>query len=119
MKYLKSLGLFIGIFLILNIIITILSYIEIFNPTIIKILKIITIIISTAISGLYLGLKSNKKGYLEGLKLGGIIIALFLIITLILKPIEFTTYTIFYYMIIVGLAVLSSMCGINKKKSKN
>lgn len=118
MKYLKSLGLFLCSFLILNIVITIFNYFELFNPTIIKILKIITIIISIVLSGLYLGLKSNKKGYLEGLKLGSIVIVLFLIITLIFKPIEFNKYTIIYYLIIVGLTVLSSMIGINKK-SKN
>lgn len=118
MKYLKSLGLFIGSFLTSNIVITLLSYFELFNPTIIEILKIITIIASSIIAGVYIGLKSNKKGYLEGLKLGGIIIALLLIITLIFKPIEFTTYTIFYYIIILGLTVISSMIGINKKKSK-
>ena len=118
MKYLKSLGLFFGSFLILNILITIFNYFELFNSNIIKILKIITIIISIVISGIYLGLNSNKKGYIEGLKLGGIIIAIFLIITLILKSIEFTTFTIFYYLIILGLSILSSMIGINKKKSK-
>ena len=119
MKYLKSLGLFFGSFLILNILITIFNYFEIFNSNIIKILKIITIIISIVISGIYLGLNSNKKGYLEGLKLGGIIIAIFTLLTLILKPIEFNTFTIFYYIIILGLSVLSSMIGINKKKTNH
>ena len=119
MKYLKSLGLFFGSFLILNILITIFNYFELFNSNIIKILKIITIIISIVISGIYLGINSNKKGYLEGLKLGGIIITIFLVITLILKPIEFTTFTIFYYLIILGLSVLSSMIGINKKKTNH
>ena len=118
MKYLKSLGLFISSFLLINIIITILSYFEIISPNIIYILKIITIILSSIISGLYLGIKSNKKGYLEGLKLGGIITLLFIIITLIIKPINFTKFSIIYYLVIISIIVVSSMIGINKKKVK-
>ena len=119
MKYLKSLGLFIGSFLTLNIIITILNYFELLNSNIMSILKIIVIIISTILSGLYLGLRSNKKGYLEGLKLGGIIIVLLVIITIILKPITFNKFTWLYYLIILVLEVLGATIGINKKKSKN
>lgn len=119
MKYLKSLGLFIGSFLISNIIISILSYFELLNPTIIEILKILVIISSCIISSIYLGLKSSKKGYLEGLKLGGIIIVILTLLTLILKPITFNKFTWLYYLIILGLEVLGSTIGINKKKSKN
>lgn len=119
MKYLKSLGLFFGSFLILNILITIFNYFELFNSNIIKILKIITIIISIVISGIYLGLNSNKKGYLEGLKLGGIIIAIFILLTLVLKPIAFNKFTWLYYLLILGLVALGSTIGINKKKSKS
>lgn len=119
MKYLKSLGLFIGSFLILNIIITILSYFELLNPNIIKILKIVVIILSCLLSGIYLGLKSIKKGYLEGLKLGGMIIAILTLLILILKPITFNKFTWLYYLIIFALEALASTIGINKKKNKN
>ena len=119
MKYLKSLGLFLGSFLILNIIITIISYFELLNPNIIRIFKILTIIISSSLSGLYLGLNSNKKGYLEGIKLSGIIIVLLTLLTLIIKPISFNKLTWLYYLIILGLEVLGSTIGINKKKTTN
>lgn len=119
MKYLKSLGLLVGSFLILNIIISILSYFELFNPNIIKVLKIIVIIISCLISGIYIGLKSNKKGYLEGLKLGGIIIVLLSLLIIILRPITFNKFTWLYYLLILGLEVLGSTIGINKKKTNH
>ena len=119
MKYLKSLGLFIGSFLTSNIIITLLSYFGLLNPTIIKILKIIVLISSCLISGIYLGLKANKKGYLEGLKLGGIIIVILTLLTVVLKPITFNKFTWLYYLIILGLEVGSSMIGINKKKTNH
>ena len=56
MKYLKSLGLFIGSFLTSNIIITTLSYFELLNSNIIRVLKIIVLLSSFLISGIYLGL---------------------------------------------------------------
>ena len=119
MKYLKSLGLFIGSFLTSNIIITTLSYFELLNSNIIRVLKIIVLLSSCLISGIYLGLHSNKKGYLEGLKFGGIIIVILTLITLILKPIEFNKLTWLYYLIIIGLEIGSSMIGINKKKTNH
>jgi len=118
MKYLKSLGLFFGSFLILNIIIIILIYFYLLNINIIKILKIIIIIISSLLSGIYLGLNSNKKGYIEGLKLSGIIIIIFIFLTILFKNKVFNKYTIIYYIIIIIIEVLSSMIGINKKKTK-
>lgn len=116
MKYIKSLGLFFISLLILNIIISIFSYFDLLNNNIISILKVLTLIISTFISGIYLGLKSDKKGYLEGLKLGLLIIIIFSIFNIILKG--FNKYIIFYYLLIIILEVISSTIGINKKRKK-
>ena len=116
MRYLKSLGLFIGSFLIFNIIITVLNYFELLNINIAKIIKIVIIIISLLSSGIYLGLKSSKKGYLEGLKLGGIIIVILTLLVLIL-PIKFNIFSGLYYLIILGLETLGATIGINKKSS--
>jgi putative membrane protein (TIGR04086 family) len=119
MKYIKSLGIFFISFLLLNIIISILSYFELLNINLIKVLKILITIISLTLSGLYLGLKSNKKGYLEGLKLGGIIVIIFILITIIPKGITFNIFTWFYYLIIISIEILSSTIGINIKKDKS
>lgn len=116
MRYLKSLGLFIGSFLIFNIIITVLNYFELLNINIAKIIKIVIIIISLLSSGIYLGLKSSKKGYLEGLKLGGIIIVILTLLVLIF-PIKFNIFSGLYYLIILGLETLGATIGINKKSS--
>lgn len=119
MKYLKSIGLFFGIFLIFNLIISILTYFNILNPIIIKILKIISILLSSLISGFYIGLKANKKGYLEGIKISLIIILFLTILNLFSKNINFTNFTWLYYLIILILEIISSSIGINKKKANN
>ena len=116
MKYIKSLGLFLLSLLVLNIIISIFSYLEIFNLNISKILMIISLITSSLLSGIYLGLRTNQKGYIEGLKLSLIVLIIFTFFNLILR--NFNKYTIIYYLIITILIVLGSMIGINKKKSK-
>ena len=76
MKYLKNLGLsfiyIISIILILTFITTIFSYFNILNDKITSIIKIIIPIVSMFIGGFWIGKKSIKKGFLEGLKLGAI-----------------------------------------------
>ena len=116
MKYLKGLLIFIISIFLLNIIISIFNYFDLFNENIIKIFKMISIFISSLLSGLYLGFKSDKKGYLEGLKLIFILIIIFTIINLI--TCNFNILTIVYYLIIIILITISTILGINIKKSK-
>lgn len=116
MKYLKSILIFIICIFLLNIIISIFNYFDIFNENIIKILKIITILISSLLSGLYLGFNSNKKGYLEGLKLSLIVLIIFTIFNLV--TCNFHIVTLIYYLIIIILITISTILGINIKKSK-
>jgi len=116
MKYIKSLGLFFIIILFLNIIISFFIYFEIINLNLTKIMMIISLIISGLISGIYLGLNSNCKGYLEGIKLSLIILIIFTFFNLILR--NFNCLTILYYLIIILIISIGSMIGINKKKSK-
>lgn len=116
MKYIKSLGLFFIILLVLNLIISIFSYFEIINLNITKIFMIISMLLSGLISGIYLGLNSNNKGYLEGIKLSLIILIIFTFFNLILR--NFNCITIIYYIIIILIISIGSMIGINTKKSK-
>ena len=116
MKYIKSLGLFFIILLTLNILISIFSYFEIINLNITKIFMIISMLLSGLISGIYLGLNSNNKGYLEGIKLSLIILIIFTFFNLLLR--NFNCITIIYYIIIILIISIGSMIGINKKKSK-
>lgn len=105
---------FFTITLIGTIFITILNYFNILNIKIISSLKLILPILSIFISSYILGTKSNKLGYIEGLKLGLIITITFLIITLLTK--SFAIKTLIYYLILLLSSILGGMLGINKKK---
>ena len=106
---------FITSLLIANIFITILSYFNIINNSLINILNFIIPIILITINSFILGTKTNKLGLIEGLKFGSIISILFLIINIITKNNHYKTFI--YYIIIVLTSLLSSIIGINKKKN--
>lgn len=117
MKYIKSLLLMISIFLILNLIVTIISYFDLFNEKVIDIIKSIILISSILVSSFHIGKQSTKKGYIEGLKLGLIIVGISILLILILPSIEFNISTLLYYLIIVLLSIIGSTFGINLKKA--
>ena len=114
-KIINKLLYFIGITCIATFIITILNYFNILNDNTINILKILIPIIIISISSFQLGKTATKKGYIEGIKFGLIIISIFIIITIILK--EISIKSIIYYLILLLTSTLSSMLGINQKKS--
>ena len=109
-----SLGLFFIIIIISNIFITIFNYFDLLNSNIISILKFIVPIISMFISSFKLGINSKQKGYLEGLKMGGIAATVMIILVLLFDKLSIKS--IIYYVILILIAIFSSMLGINYKK---
>ena len=102
---------------IVNTIYSDLYYFNVISPTAYNIIKIIVLLITLFINGFLLGKNSQKKGYLEGIKLSIPLVLLFFIITLINK--SFTLKILLYYIIIILTTSFGSMIGINKKKNCN
>ena len=121
MSYLKNLSksylTFIISFFILTLLTTILYHLSIISNNIYKILELIVPIISLFISSFILGKKVEKKGWLEGLKLGGITILLFLTLASFLYNEEFTLKLTIYYIILLLVSASGGMIGINHKKN--
>ena len=116
-NYLKNIGYtFIGI-LTVTIVITILNYFNILNGNVLNIISIITIILSLFF-GVYLtGKNANKKGYLEGIKFGGIMIVIILLLNLLLFKNKFTLINILYYLSLLLSSTIGSMIGIQRKRN--
>ena len=115
LKYFKYL-LYIIIPIIIGVIIlTIFNYLGLFDSNIIKVFKIILILFSTFVSSYLLGRNSRNKGYLEGLKLGGLFILILFIINMMIG--NFKLYILLYYFIILITSVFGSMVGINLKRN--
>lgn len=118
-KYLKSFIYILISILLLSIIIGTLSYFNILGNSAIKIFELITIIISMFIGGLYLGKNSNKKGFLEGLKISLFMIVLLFLFSYLGFDKSFNLSMLFFYIIILISSILGSILGINKRSSNN
>lgn len=117
MNYLKKIIkpiLFTLIFVLVSIfIITLLNYFNILSYKITIYLKFILSIIAFLIGGFLIGIKSLKKGWLEGLKYSLIIIIPIIIFNLLYNSFEYKT--IILYFIFIFSSVIGSMFGITKK----
>lgn len=115
-NYIKNIGyVFIGI-LVTTIIITLLNYFGILNGTFLKVVSIITIILSLFIGGFLSGSKANKKGYLEGIKFGLVMIVIILILNLLVFRNEFNLINILYYISLLFSSMIGGMMGIARKR---
>lgn len=116
LKYLKVLIYIIVPILLLNIFLSVLYYFNLINTNIINYLKLFIVALSMLIGGIYIGKKSTKKGWLEGLKVGLEIIVILFIISYLAFDIGITIKTLIYYFILLSSSTLGSMIGINKIK---
>ena len=90
-------------------------YNDFINNTAIKYYQMISLLIIHFLLGIFMGKNSPHKGYLYGICLSCIIIALNILTSIIFHNLSFTN--IIYYFIILLIITISSIIGINKKKS--
>lgn len=97
-----------------TLVLTLINYFDIMGNKLVAVMRFIIPMIAMLISSYRLGKMSDKKGYLEGLKLGGIIILIFMVLVILLD--KFSFKSLLYYGILLLTAVMGSMIGINRKK---
>lgn len=115
-KYYKSLLISIGAIIFLTLIITLLNYIGFINLKFINIFKYFVPFLAMFIGGFILGKNSNNKGWLEGIKLGLMVILILFAIIMIFYDLNINQL-INYFIILAG-SILGSIFGINKKVTK-
>ena len=119
MNYLKILRkcfiYMVSILLISTFVITILNYFNIFNGKVVTFFKIIIALISMFVGGFIMGKNSKQKGWLEGLKLGLIILLTLVLINYLILRQSFQVRNLIYYLILLSSVIFGSMIGINKK----
>ena len=123
MKYAKNLGFsllfIIGSLLILTLLLTLFNYFNLFSNGIVSTFKIIIPIISLFAGGFFIGKKSSKKGWLEGLKLSLIFTIILILFNLLGLGNKLELKNILYYLIIIISCIFGGMLGINKNNSEN
>ena len=117
MKYINELIKIIVVIITSIIILSILSYFNIISENTHNIIRIIILFIMLFLSGLSLGKKKEKKGYLDGIILSGIILIIFFMLRLIFVR-SFDLSILVYYLLIALVTTSGSILGINKKKNK-
>ena len=100
--------------LLITLLLTTLYYFDYINTDTYKFLKITTLIITLIINSIVLGRSSSKNGYLDGIKLGIMLIIFCTLSSIINKNISIKL--ILYNLIILITATVGSMIGINTKR---
>ncbi len=113
-NYLKSISLFILIFIIYLFIISIFSYYEIIPFKTIGIINYIVILLLFFILGYKSAHLEGKKGYLNGFLVSLVLVILFMLITLIIDKINFSKLV--YYLTLIASSVTGGIIGVGKKK---
>lgn len=109
----KSLTYTLVVFLLLTILLTVLNYFNIFKSGVTNIFKIVNLIIAILAGSIILGHNSQSKGWLEGLKFGG----LFGILLFLFNYLGLNKFNVLVYVIVIGVSTLGGMIGISFKKN--
>lgn len=122
MNYIKNISIsflyIIGVTIVLTFIMTLLNYFNIITGSVLTITKIIITFIAIFIGGFIIGKKSKTKGWLEGIKLGIIILIILGIINFLILKVNFEFRIILYDIIILFSCTFGSIIGINLNHQK-
>lgn len=122
MKKLNKFSYYINLLLflvILSLFLTIFNLMITINPTIQKLIALISLIIYLLINNILEGKKKLRKAYISGLKKGGCTVLLLYILSLITLNFKLNINRIIYYLIILITCILGQIIGINKKDLNN
>ena len=114
-NYLKSMVYSLSIILVSTILITVFNYFGVLNGLVFRIIMLLIPLIGIFVGGFMIGVSSNRKGYIEGLKYGLIWFILLIIVNLITK--NFDIFNVIYYFCLVIISMISGVLGINKRKN--
>lgn len=108
-------GIFLALELLVSFLMGLLNLIGV-STFITSIILLIFNIILFSIYGFKAGKTTNRKGFIEGIILGGIFVLILLILSLILFHKDLSLSTLFYYLSLILITMTSSIIGRNKKE---
>ena len=114
-QYGKTIAVFGGFLILLAMLLSLFQTFNILYSKSTDILIMIGMILSLFIIGFSYGKKAEKKGFLEGLKIGVCLIILLIFINLIFYQTGFSLERFLYYTVLILSSTFGSMIGINKK----
>ena len=119
LKYLKALLYMLISIVVFSFLLSTLNYFDIIGNGIMSVFQIMTMIVSMFVGGFYIGKNSSSKGYLQGLKIGGIAFAILFLLNFWFFGNGFSLEKLLFYLIVMVSSVIGSVVGINKNKQNN
>lgn len=120
MNELKNLGkgflFFVGATILTIFLLNTLYYFNILSDSILIVLSFFIPLFSLFLISFWLGKKASKRGYLEGLKLGGSAIFFYFLLFVLGFNGTLSIKLLLFYFIFILTSILGSMIGINKKE---
>lgn len=113
LNYLKSISLFLIIFIFYQFIISLIYYFELFSHNTLNIINYIVILLLFFILGFKTSKLERSKGYLNGFIVSFTLCFLFSIITLLLS--KYTFGTLVYHLSLILSSITGGIIGIQKK----
>lgn len=114
-KYGKASLFFLGITLFGVLILNTLSYFNIIGSGFVKVFSYIIFVLSFFVSGFVNGKHSKKKGWLEGLKYGLLLLLIIQIINFFVFKVHFNSPYLIFELLSLLIIVFGSMIGISKR----
>ncbi len=116
-KYGILIGKFGGLFLIGSLILSVLEYLFL-NSKLTYICGLIYLILVFMILSYKEAKKSNARGFVTGLKIGGLFILILLLMNLIFFQTHFKFLRLIYYLILLFASLFGAIIGVNSKKQE-
>lgn len=113
-KYLKNGLLFLAIVLLISLVCAILNTVGL-NKIVTDIISLIFVIVLFFYKGFVVGKKTDKKGFIEGLKTGALYVLFLIIISKIFYRYDIKLSNFVYHMILILSSIFGAIFGKNKK----
>lgn len=115
--YLKDIGIFFSILMIIVLLGTFLNYINVISYKAVSVINFITLGLLFIYVGLSIARKSERKGYKSGFIISTIISIILFLMSIVTSS-KITFSIIFYYLILIICGIVGGMIGINFKQKK-
>ncbi len=116
-KTFKKVGWYLTYLFLYVVILMLLNYTKLFTYSKLVKLNYIFVAIILLIFGISTGRTCEEKGYIEGIKVGSIIVSILLLLNIIFLRV-FSIKTVLYYLLIIFSFTIGCIMGINIKKAK-
>ena len=114
-----SFGFILGSIFGFTLLATLFHYMNWIGSKTLSVIEIIIPLLALFLGGFQMGKRSKQKGWLEGLKIGGIFLIILILFQYLGLQIHFSIKTVLFYVLIMISSVFGSMLGINKRQEQS